>query len=59
MREETPRTGELDPVLKSIVYLAANSARLTNLTNALQIRAAFRSLDANLFDQFGLRSIPL
>ena len=33
MREETPRTGELDPVLKSIAHLAAKIARLTNLTD--------------------------
>jgi hypothetical protein len=45
MKEECPG---LDPVLKSIAYLAANIARLTNLIDFLaQIRAAFESADAN------------
>jgi hypothetical protein len=47
MREETPRTGELDPVLKSIAHLTANIAHQANVANVLaQIRAACGSLDA-------------
>ena len=54
MREETPRTDKREPVFKSIAQLAANIARLTNLTNA----SGKSALRMNLPMRFGVRSIP-